>query len=163
MKKFLLIFVLVATTLTVTKAQTSSDTAAIHQVLTDEAEGWNKGDAVTYSRHFAQDGTFTNIMGMFFTGHETFLERHDQIFKGMFSNTDFRQSVVSFRFVSADVAVVETLITVTGFSRSALPPFIHVDDQNQLKTRLLQVFHKKKEGWKIVVYHNVDLKPGIES
>jgi uncharacterized protein (TIGR02246 family) len=159
-KNLLPILALVAT-LNAVQAQTSSDTAAIHQVLKDEAEGWSKGDAVTYSRHFADEGTFTNIMGMFFTGHETFLKRHDEIFKGMFSNTNFHQSIVSFRFVRPDVAVVETLTTVTGFSRSALPPFIHVDDQNRLKTRLLQVLHKTGEEWKIVVYHNVDLKPGI--
>lgn len=161
MRKVLPILALVAS-LNAVQAQTSSDTAAIHQVLKDEAEGWNKGDAVTYSRHFAGDGTFTNIMGMFFTGHETFLKRHDQIFKGMFSNTNFHQSIVSLRFVRPDVALVETLITITGFSRSALPPFIHVDDQHQLKTRLLQVLHKTNEEWKILVYHNVDLKPGIE-
>ena len=43
---------------------------------------WNKGGAYAYSQHFAGDGTFTNILGMFFTGHQAFLDRQEGIFKG---------------------------------------------------------------------------------
>jgi uncharacterized protein (TIGR02246 family) len=50
---------------------------------------WNKGDAQAYSRHFAADGRFTNILGMFFTG-QAFLDRHEEIFKGIFRGTVLR-------------------------------------------------------------------------
>jgi uncharacterized protein (TIGR02246 family) len=62
-------------------AQTVSDEAAVRRIIQDEGIAWNKGDAEAYARYFATDGTFTNLLGMFFTGHEAFLERHDQIFK----------------------------------------------------------------------------------
>jgi hypothetical protein len=62
-----------------------------------EVTAWNKGDAQAYSQHFAADGTFTNVRGMFFTGHQAFLDRHEEIFKGMFRGTVLRQDVVRSR------------------------------------------------------------------
>ena len=34
-------------------------------VLKEEVAAWNLGDADAYSQHFATDGTFTNLLGMF--------------------------------------------------------------------------------------------------
>ena len=65
-------------------AQNTSDTSTILNIIQEETFSWNKGDAETYSRHFAEDGTFTNILGMFSVGHKIFLEKHDQIFKTVF-------------------------------------------------------------------------------
>ncbi|MBZ5649242.1 MAG: SgcJ/EcaC family oxidoreductase [Acidobacteriia bacterium] len=113
----------------------------------------------SYSRHFAADGTFTNILGMFFTGHDAFRERHDQIFKGAFRGTTKQEDVVSIRFWRPDVAVVETLQTVNGVQK--LFPGTSADAKGRLRTRLLQVFVKNNGEWKIAVYHNVDVKPGV--
>src|SRR5438270_7379827 len=89
---------------TSTKAQHLADSMVIQGILSEEVSSWNKGDAPTYSKHFAENGTFTNIRGMFFTGHQQFLERHIDIFKGMFHKTILQQDVVSFRFLSPDIA-----------------------------------------------------------
>jgi hypothetical protein len=35
------------------------------------------------------------------------------------------------------------------------------DAAGRLRTRLLQVVVKQGEEWKVVAYHNVDVKPGI--
>src|SRR6266849_4255689 len=112
---------------TISAAQVKPDEAAIRNILHEEVAAWNKGDAQAYSQHFATDGTFTNILGMFFTGHQAFLDRHEEIFKGMFRGTVLRQDVVSVKFVRADVAVVETLTWVSGFSKSGPPPGTHTD------------------------------------
>src|SRR5712692_7212084 len=53
-------------------AQSVPDETEIRKIIQEEVATWNKGDAEAYSRHFAIDGTFTNILGMFFTGHEAF-------------------------------------------------------------------------------------------
>lgn len=144
---------------TPTKAQQNADSTAIQIILQEEVTSWNSGDAATYSKHFAENGTFTNIRGMFFTGHQQFLDRHVEIFKGMFAKTVLKQDVVSFRFLSPDVAIVETLTWITGFPKGGSPQAIHIDNQGRLHTRLLQVFQKQAGDWKIVVYHNTDLKP----
>jgi uncharacterized protein (TIGR02246 family) len=145
---------------TMTHAQSTIDTAAINNILQEEVVAWNKGDAEAYSKHFAEDGTFTNILGMFFRGHNEFLTRHEQIFKGTFNKTLLQQTVVSLRFFHADLAVVETLTWISGFSKAGPPQGTHVDPKGRLRTRLLQVIVRIASDWKIVVYHNVDLKPG---
>jgi uncharacterized protein (TIGR02246 family) len=146
---------------TMAGAQSKPDEAAIRSILQEEVTAWNKGDAQAYSQRFAADGTFTNIRGMFFTGHQAFLDRHEEIFKGMFRGTVVRQDVVSLRFVRSDVAVVETLTSVSGFSAAGPPPGTPADAKGRMRTRLLQVMVKDAGEWKITVYHNVDIKPGV--
>jgi uncharacterized protein (TIGR02246 family) len=142
-------------------AQGKPDEAAIRNILQEEVAAWNKGDAQAYSLHFATDGTFTNILGMFFTGHQAFLDRHEEIFKGMFRGTVLRQDVVSLKFVRPETSVVETLTWISGLSPSGPPPGTHADAKGRLRTRLLQVMVKDADGWKIAVYHNVDVKPAV--
>jgi uncharacterized protein (TIGR02246 family) len=142
-------------------AQSNPDETAIRQILDGEVTAWNKGDTDGYSRHFAADGTFTNIRGMFFTGHQEFRDRHEAIFKGEFRGTSLKQEIVSLRFIRPDVAIAETLTWVSGFPKAGAPPSIQVDTSGRLRTRLLQVLKKDGGEWKIVVYHNVDIKPGV--
>ena len=139
---------------TIAAAQGKPDETAIRNILQEEVTAWNKGDAQLYSQHFAADGTFTNILGMFFTGHQSFLDRHDEIFKGMFRGTVLRRDVVSLRFVRPEAAVVETLTWISGFSASGPPPGSHLDVKGRLRTRLLQVMLKEAGEWNITVYHN---------
>lgn len=156
-------FHLVATMLlfaTIVLSQSKSDTTAIKGILQEEVISWNNGDAVTYSKHFAEDGTFTNIRGMFYTGYKEYLDRHDVIFKGPFKNTKLDLKLVSLKFINADVAIVETLTCVSGISKENIPPGTYLNANGCLYTRLLQVMVKNKNDWKIVTYHNVDLKPG---
>ena len=142
-------------------AQSNPDETAIRRILDNEVATWNKGDTDGYSRDFAADGTFTNIRGMFFKGHQEFRDRHEAIFKGEFRGTSVKQEVVSLRFIRPDVAIAETLTWVSGFPTSGPPPGTQVDANGRLRTRLLQVLKKDGGEWKIVVYHNVDIKPGV--
>lgn len=140
-------------------AQSSSDTTAVRNIVVNEIETWNKGDATGYSRDFAADGTFTNIRGQFFTGYPGYLKQHEVIFQGIFKNSTLKQDVVSLKFIRPDVAIIETLTTVTGVAQS--PVGVARDDKGRIRTRLLQVVAKERGVWKIVSYHNVDVKPGI--
>jgi uncharacterized protein (TIGR02246 family) len=141
-------------------AQNASDTSAILNIIQEETISWNKGDAETYSRHFAEDGTFTNILGMFFMGHKDFQEKHEQIFKTVFLGTELKQEVVSLKFVHQDAAIVETIGWVSGFKNGPAKG-TYLDDKGRLRVRLLQVMARNANDWKIVAYHNVDIKPGI--
>ena len=137
----------------------TADEIAIRKIIQDEVAAWNQGDAAAYSRQFATDGTFTNIRGQFFTGHEAFLKQHEVIFQGIFKNTKLQQEIVSLKFNGPDVAVVETLTSVSGMSETA--PGTAMDSKGHLRTRLLQVVARRNGEWKIVAYHNVDIKPGV--
>jgi uncharacterized protein (TIGR02246 family) len=138
---------------------TTTDETAIRKIMQDEVTDWNRGDAAAYSRQFASDGSFTNIRGQFFTGHEAFLKQHEAIFQGVFKNTTLQQDVVSLKFIKPDVAIVETLASVSGMPLP--PPGTAADSKGRLRTRLLQVVVRQGSEWKIVAYHNVDVKPGV--
>ena len=160
MKAIAIVIVLLAGV--VGAAQSKPDEDAIHKILNDEVTTWNQGDTDGYSQHFAADGTFTNVMGMFFTGQKAFHDRHEVIFKGPFRGTTLQLQVVSLRFLTPDVAVCETLTWVSGY-QSGAPPGLHLDAKGRLRTRLLQVMQKRNDEWQIVVYHNVDIKPNVEA
>lgn len=139
--------------------QLSSDEIAIRNIIQEEITAWNAGDAIAYAHHFAADGTFTNVRGQFFTGRQAFIDRHDFVFKGQFHGSTLKQDIVSLKFVRPDVAVVEVLTSVTGIQK--LSPGTNTDDKGRLRTRLLQVIVKDGGEWKIVAYHNVDVKSDI--
>jgi uncharacterized protein (TIGR02246 family) len=101
-------------------AQATSDDAMIRKIIQDGNVAWDAGDAEAYSRHFAADGTFTNILGLRYTGYEAFLKRHDEIFKGLFRGTVLQQEIVAVRFLNSDVAIVEILADVSGFPPGGL-------------------------------------------
>ena len=142
-------------------AQSKSDEDAIYRILDNEIPTWNQGDADEYSKHFAADGTFTNVRGQFFNGRQAFRDRHEVIFKGPMHGTTLQQEVVSLRFVAPDVSICETLTWVSGFKNGA-PPNLYLDAEGRLRTRLLQVMEKRNGQWEIVVYHNIDVKPDVE-
>ena len=68
---------------------------------------------------------------------------------------------MSLKFVRPDVAVVEVLTSVAGVAEGSLAPGTGGDPKGRLRTRLLQVVAKQGEEWKVVAYHNVDVKSGI--
>lgn len=138
--------------------QSPADERAIRGIIDNETDTWNKGDAVGYSRDFARDGIFTNIRGQAFEGYDAFLRQHDVIFKGIFRGTTLDQEIVVLKFPEPGVALVETLTSVRGVSQP--PPGVALDDRGRLRTRLLQVLLKRAGEWKIVAYHNVDVKQG---
>jgi uncharacterized protein (TIGR02246 family) len=142
-------------------AQPAPDEAAIRRIVDNQVTTWNVGDAVGYSRDFAATGTFTNIRGQFFDGYPAFLKQHEVIFAGIFKNTTLKQDVVSLKFIRPDVAIVETLTTVSG--AGANPPGVAHDERGDFHTRLMQVVAKRDGVWKIVAYHNTDIKAGIPS
>jgi uncharacterized protein (TIGR02246 family) len=82
--------------------QSSPDETAVRKIIQDEITAWNSGDAAAYSRHFAANGTFTNIRGEFFTGLQPFIEKHYNLFKGPFHGSALKQDIVSLKFVRHD-------------------------------------------------------------
>jgi hypothetical protein len=66
--KCLLVFAIVLFAAVAANSQASPDETAVRNIIQEEITAWNASDAGAYSRHFAADGTLTNIRGRFFTG-----------------------------------------------------------------------------------------------
>src|ERR1022692_1704132 len=140
----LLVLALVLVAAVAVYPQASPDETAVRNIIQEEIAAWNSGDAAAFSRHFAADGTFTNIRGQFFIGREAFMERHD---------------FISLKFVRPDVAIVETLTAVIGVQKPL--PGTSTDDKGRLRSRLLQVMVKDGGEWKIVAFHNTDVRADV--
>jgi hypothetical protein len=84
------------------------------------------------------------------------------IFKGPMHGTILQFQPVSLLFLTPDVAVCETLTWVSHFESGA-PPNLCLDAKGRLRTRLLQIMEKRSGEWQIVVYHNIDIKPDVDT
>lgn len=135
----------------------AADEFAIWKIISDETEAWNRGDAREYSRHFHEDGGFTNVVGMVFLGRKEFEQKHAEIFSTIFKGSTLRQTIRTVHFVTTDVAVVDVDTEMTGYA--ALPPGVQPGADGILRTRLQQVLLKQDGTWWIADYNNVDVKP----
>ena len=136
----------------------SADPAeAVLNVLREQNEGWNAGDVALYSRSVGENVTFTNIRGQHLLGREAFVKQHAFIFDALFKGTRLTQQIVSLQFIGTDLALLDTLTAVTGLESPL--PYMKLDASGALRTRLLQVIVREEEEWKVVAYHNVDVKP----
>ena len=126
---------------------------AIQTIVNEQVSAWNAGDATAYSRHFAPEGSFTNIYGMVFKGRVAFEKRHAETFATFFKGSSRSEKIRHIRFVTPEVAVVEVDAEVRGFGK--MPPGISTASDGVLRTRLQQVLVKHSGQWWIEAYHNV--------
>ena len=119
-------------------------------------DAWARGDAIAYAHRFANDGTFTNFLGMFFQGRDAFRDRHDAVFGTVFQGSTLGLRIATLRFVRSDVAIADTEAEVRGLT--AVPSGLTAVD-GVVRSRLLMVLVKEQEEWWITAYHNVAVAP----
>ena len=133
-----------------------NDDTQIRAIVADQVTAWNVGDAQAFSLHFAQAGSFTNIRGTVFYGHQAFEDRHREIFATFFKGSRLAMSVGRIRFVRPDVAIVDIATELSDLHGT--PPGITANAAGKIETRLQEVYAKDHGGWMIESYHNVDVK-----
>lgn len=134
------------------------DEAAIRQLVAAQAEAWNRHDATAWSKDFAPDADFVNIVGTAFQGREEIEKRHAGIFAGIFKTSTTKVTVRRLVFLGPDVAIVDTDHEVTG--HSGLPPGVqNTEESGTLRTRMKYVMKKVKGAWQIAAGQNTDVKP----
>jgi uncharacterized protein (TIGR02246 family) len=129
------------------------DESEIRLIVDEEVAAWNAGDAQAYARHFAVDGTFTNIYGMVFEGHDDFERRHAETFGSFFKGGTRRETIRRLKFIAPTVALVDVDTEVRGFG--IMPVGVPTPADGVLRTHLRQVLVKGQAGWTIASYHNV--------
>ena len=116
-------------------------------------DAWAHGDAEAFARRFANDGTFTNFLGMFFCGPDAFRERHDAVFKTVFKGTTLTLRIATLRFIRPDVAIADTDAEVRGLT--IVPVGLTAMPDGVVHSKLLMVLVREQGDWWISVYHNV--------
>lgn len=133
------------------------DDATLRQMMTVQAEAWNRGDATAWSQDFAPDADFINIVGTVFQGHDEIQQRHAAIFGSIFKGSQTQVTVRKIVFITPEIAVVDALHEVTG--HPGLPPGVQNTEPGKLRTQMKYVMKKSAGRWQIVAGHNTDVKP----
>lgn len=134
-----------------------ADQRSIERLITSLGDGWARGDADAFARWFVNDGTFTNVLGLFFQGRDAFRERHDVVFKTMFKGSTLTLRIETLRFIRPDVAIADLNADLRGVT--APPRGLAVMPDGAIRTKLLMVLVKEHGEWWISAYHNVAVVP----
>lgn len=131
----------------------TTDELSIERRIAALEDAWVRGDASAYASRFANDGTFTNVLGMFFCGRDAFRERHEDVFKSVFKGSPLTLRIVRLRFIRPDVAIADTDAQLRGFA--ALPSGLTAMPDGTIEAKLLMVLVREHGDWWISAYHNV--------
>jgi uncharacterized protein (TIGR02246 family) len=93
---------------------------AIHALIHQLTEAWNRNDATAWAREFVDDPNFINVRGDLVQGRAAIEKIHAFIFRGPYQGSHCTIQIESIRYPAPNVALVETLSEVTHFQ--GLPP-----------------------------------------
>ncbi len=130
-----------------------SDKESIEKILKDFAEGWNVHDVKKFSKVFAEDADFTNVMGVSRHGRTAIEEMHEPLFKTIWAQSILQITKSKIRSIKPDVAAVDAW---WNLDRLKSPDGGDRSPRNGL---LNFVMTKYMNNWLITVMHNMDL-PG---
>jgi len=137
--------------------QAGADEAQIHAIVQIEADAWNRGDAEAFGAHYAENGSFTNVIGQQLYGRKAFIAQHASIFSTIYKGSHNMFTVSKITFLRPDVALVEIDGTLSGANR--IPPGLKAADDGSLHVKLLEVMSKENGNWWIDLFHNVAVYP----
>lgn len=135
----------------------SQDEAQIRAIVQGETDAWNAGDAEAFGAHYAENGTFTNVIGQQLYGRKAFIAQHAGIFSTIYQGSHNVFSVSKITFLRPDVALVEIDGALSGAKR--LPPGLKAGEDGVLRVKLLEVMTREKDTWWIAAFHNVAVAP----
>jgi uncharacterized protein (TIGR02246 family) len=139
----------------------AAEEASIRKVIDAEEDAWNRGDAKAFAARFQEDGDFTDVFGAVSRSRAELEKRQVEFFTSLFKGSRLALKVRKVRFLRPDVAIVEIDTEVSGFHK--LPPFVYVNAEKVLRTRLQQVMAKTGTDWMVAAFHNVDVKTPPET
>ena len=151
------IVLMVACAAPVAFGQSDKDKADIAAIVQGEGDAWNRGDAEGFAAHYAENGSFTNVIGQQLYGRKAFIEQHARIFSTIYKGSHNTFQVTHVNFVRPDVAVVDIDGTLRGALR--LPPGLKAGEDGALHVKLQEVLTKETNGWTIAAFHNVAVYP----
>jgi uncharacterized protein (TIGR02246 family) len=118
----------------------------IQGVVSNLAAAWNRGDAVAFAQSFRPDGTFTNVNGTTFEGHEAFEQRHRELFSGPLKGSTTKMTVQRSQLIRSDVAIVDVECATT------------VPSGQTIQSKLLLVLSTEAGKWTIAAFHNTGVQ-----
>ena len=134
-----------------------ADEVLIRAVVQGEADAWNRGDAEAFGARYAENGSFTNVIGQQMYGRKAFIAQHAAIFSTIYKGSHNTLSIGKIIFLRPDVALVDIDGALMGATR--LPPGLKAGEDGALHVKLQEVMTKENGGWWIASFHNVAVYP----
>ena len=127
--------------------------AQIRQLALDAIEAWNRHDVRAFTRVYSDDAELTTVIGTTVRGGKPIHEHHSAIFETIFKKSHLTPSEIRVRFLSSEIAVVDTHWEMTGaleWDGKEIP---------KRKGLLNWIVKREREGWLVKVMHNQELTP----
>lgn len=129
-----------------------SDSSAIKQAVADFTDAYNRHDVRACGSHLADDIDFISVQGISTHGREAVQDRWPALFTGRLKNAHRTVSVRSIRFLTPEIAVVNSDWQLTNSRLTDGGPVI------SLRKGLYDwVMTKQKGRWLIAVFHESDV------
>ena len=132
-------------------AQTTTDEAAIRQVVDKMATSWTAADGEGFASIFADEHDFIVWNGYYFKGMNRRMnaQSHQELFNSMYKNTEHYNTVDKIKFIREDLALIHVFAAVVDKGEG------RPKDPQVLWSALLE---KQGGSWKILSFHNLDLE-----
>jgi uncharacterized protein (TIGR02246 family) len=156
MKTIFLLFVISFSTFAQSSDKIITDEDKIRQVMNEQENAWNKGDAKEYVKSFMEEGIFTIISGATYHTQTELEERVAFIFSTIFKNSSYNRKINQIKFIAENIALVELEVEIANYQ--GLPPGVKASEDKILRTSMLQVLMKGNDEWSVAAFHNVDVK-----
>lgn len=129
-----------------------ADSAAIADIIANQADAWNRGDADGYGERALPDIVFTDVIGGHYRGRDAAVALWRGIFEGLYKGTKLEQRLVAMVLVTPDVVIDETVNKLTDYQQAPIGMPVIAD---ALWSRMQQVMVRKADGWWVSSGHNV--------
>ena len=130
----------------------------LRKAVDAEEAAWNRGDAAALAALFRDDATYSDAFGAVARGRAEVDARLAEALAA-WRGTRLALKVRKVRTVKPDVALVEADMELTGWKK--LPPGFRAEDDQVLRSRLLQVFLKEAGSWRVLASYEADVKTKI--
>jgi uncharacterized protein (TIGR02246 family) len=137
----------------------AAEEPALRKAVDDEESAWNRTDAKGLAAAFRDDASWADAFGTVARGRAEVDKRVAEVLAA-WRGTRIALKVRRVRVLKADIALVEADAELTGWKK--LPPGFRAEDDQILRSRLLQVFQKEAGLWRVAASYEVDVKTKLE-
>ncbi|MFI6316217.1 SgcJ/EcaC family oxidoreductase [Nonomuraea sp. NPDC050556] len=85
-----------------------NDITAIHTLLEQARDAWNRGDGAAYGQTFTADATDVTFVGTIYVGAKEIGDAHQALFDSFLKGSKLHMEIVDIRFYGPDTAVAVT-------------------------------------------------------
>lgn len=144
-------FLLVAGAAEAAQGQTTTtDEAAIRQVVQQVQDGWNSHDGKAFAAPFTMEADYVIVNGMHIKGRAAIEAGHTQIFTTVYRESRNQATIKRIRFLRPDIAVVHVEWNLE---------FQAGGETRKGHAMNSMVMTKEKDKWSIASFHNTPIAP----